>query len=59
MAKGIEKAVEIKRAKLRRANMLVEFEASGLTQRKFAAKKKLSPERIGQLLNMARKELSE
>jgi hypothetical protein len=56
MAKGIEKKIEIAQAKLRRGNMLVEFEASGLTQFKFAKKKKISPQRMSQLLSMARDE---
>lgn len=56
---GIEKKVEIAQAKKRRSKFLHEFNLCGLTMRKFAAKKKVSPQRMSQLLKMARSEAHE
>lgn len=49
----MEKAVEIAQAKKRRAKLLAEFNRLKWTKRKFAFKHKISPERMGKLLNKA------
>lgn len=43
-------------AKKRRAKLLAEFEASGMTLVKFGKKHKLTGERMGQLINKAKNE---
>jgi hypothetical protein len=56
MGKGVEKAVEIKKAKARRAKLLAEFIRLGWTQTKFAAKHKLTIARMWQILKKAKEE---
>jgi hypothetical protein len=56
---GIEKSVEIAQAKKRRSKFLHEFNLSGMSMRKFATKKKVSAQRMSQLLKLARGEAHE
>lgn len=53
---GIEKSVEIAQARERRAKLLEEFSICETTLRRFAVKKNMSPQRMSQLLKMARDE---
>ena len=47
---------EIMKAKLRRAALLADFIDSGLSQYAYAKKARLTKQRIGQILALARKE---
>jgi len=54
--RGMTKQDEIMQAKLRRAALLADFIDSGLSQYAYAKKARLTKQRIGQILALARKE---
>jgi len=54
----MEKAIEIEKAKKRRAKLLDEFNRSGWTKSKLARKHGMTPARMGQLLKKAIDDLS-